>query len=127
MPARGNAKTIRFRMLDPLTVLPAHASLLTTTMKSAVPTHTSRFERRWLTTMHPLRVSSAVEFLERIDRERRHRSTAVELAGLGRVHPHELAVLHLHADDAHAAELAADVRLGRHAAGVEVVRVADRL
>ena len=54
-------------------------------------------------------------------------SSQSNVPGFDRIDAHELSVLHLHADQARADDLAPDVGAGGgHAVGVEVVDVADR-
>ena len=98
-----------------LTGFPAHACTLTTTMNTIVAAQTSRFDHRWFTSRAPssAELVLALVFLHRVDREleRRLVVVAVERARLDRVDAHELAVLHLHADEARAPDLPADVDL----------------
>src|SRR3954451_23917762 len=132
MPATGRATTIQFVMLVPLTGLPAHAALLTKTMNAIVPAQTSKFDHRCdnpeLLLAAYDELVSAVIFRSRVDLELQGRLVvvAVEGPGLHGVDALELAVDHLHADEARTPDLAADVDLGRHAVGVEVVHGPDR-
>src|SRR5258708_3004420 len=137
MPASGSANTTRLVRLVPLTEFPAHAVLLTSTTNAIVPTQTSRFDHPCdtphLPPPHPPRadyeLSLTLVLLRRVDAERQRRLVVVAVEGprLLRVDPLELAVHDLHADQARAADLAADVdSRRRHAVGVEVVHVADR-
>src|SRR5438876_212499 len=136
MPASGSAITRRLVRLVPLTGLPAHAVLLTKTTNAIVPTQTSRFDHR-CDTPALLRavydeLALTVILLGRIDRQRQRRLgntrgvlVAIECPRFDRVDAHEFSVLDLHADQARAPELAADIDLGSHAVRVEVVHVAD--
>src|SRR5436305_4285875 len=131
MPANGSAKTTRFSSEVALTGCPAHAALLTATTPTIVTSQTNRFDQRCLTLVPLVRRHhthrSALVFLGGVDRQLDGGLVvvAVEGAGLGRADAHELAVLHLHADEARAAHLATDVDLGNETVGVELVEVAD--
>src|SRR6478609_7939297 len=103
MPAMGNAKISMSTIVVHVTGTPAHALQLTATIMMIVAAMTNRLDRVFTTGR-----SSAV-CLDRVDRDRDDVAGAVELAGLGRVDADELPVLHLHADQALAADLAADV------------------
>src|SRR5258708_19317865 len=131
MPASGSARTTRFVRLVPVTGLPAHAVLLTTTTNAIVPAQTSRFDHR-CGTPALLRVvddepALAVVLGGRIDPECERRLVVVPIegAGLDWVDALEHVVDHLHADQTRAADLAADVDLRDHAIGIEVVHPAN--
>src|SRR5258705_9204481 len=115
MPASGSARTIRLVRLVPLTGLPAHAALLTSTMNAIVPTQTSRFDHRCgtpaLLCADSGEPSLTLERLGRVEAESQRRLVvvAVERARLLRVDALELAADDLHPDQARAADLAAHV------------------
>src|SRR3954470_16034870 len=116
MPASGNARISRFVRLSALTGGPAHPNTLIATTNRIVPAQTSRFDHRCDTVnafpyLLPPGRALAVVFLDRVDGQFDGRlvPTAVELALLGRRDPDELPALDLHADQADAALLPADV------------------
>src|SRR4051794_23879936 len=104
MPASGRAKITMSTSDVNVTGLCAHILQLTATTPMAVAASTSRLDRVFTTGR------SSVVCLHRVERERDDPSLAVELAGLDRVDPHELAALYLHADQAAAALSLPDVR-----------------
>src|ERR1700759_3731438 len=106
MPASGNAKISRSSTDSLVIGAPAQAALLTATTRMAVAASTNRLDRVFTTGR-----SSAVR-LHRVDRDVERAAGAVELARGGRVDPHELPALHLHADQARARLLRTDVGRG---------------
>src|SRR6185437_9322394 len=121
MPASGNAKIRRSSTDSRVIGAPAHAALLTATTRMAVAASTNRLDRVF-TTGH----SSGVG-LHGVDRDVERAAGAVELALLGRVDLHELPALDLHADQALAADLTADVGRRDEAVVVEVRDAVDRV
>src|SRR5262245_56768272 len=116
MPASGNARISRFVRQSALTGCPAQPSSLTATTNRIVPAQTSEFDHR-CDTVNTFLVSDpasyeplALVLLDRVDRQLDGGlvATAVELALLDRRDAHELAVLHLQADEADAALLSTD-------------------
>src|SRR3954452_7423932 len=106
MPANGSANMSRSTSVVAVTGACAHADQLTPTTSAAVVRMTSRLDRV-LTTG-----DSSLERLHRVEGHGERAARAVELAGLDRIDPHELAVLHLHADQALAGLLLADIGRG---------------
>src|SRR4051812_36477822 len=121
MPAIGSAKMTMSTRVVNVTGLPAHAAQLTTTTRRAVAARTSRLDRVFTTGR------SSLVRLHRVHRDRDDPAVAVELARFDRVDAHELAALHLHANQAPGTLSRADVGRRDESAGIEVVDLLDRL
>src|SRR3954451_14518912 len=104
MPAIGNAKISMSTIAVHVTGTPAHALQLTATIRMTAAAITNRLDRVFTTGR-----SSAVR-LHGVECRGDGAARAVELALFNGVDPDELAALHLHADEALAADLPTDVR-----------------
>src|SRR4051794_30124429 len=103
MPAIGSAKINMSTIVVNVTGLCAHDAQLTATTPMAVAASTSRLDRVFTTGR------SSLVSLHRVHRQGDDAAGAVELPGLERIDAHELAVLHLHPDQAPGALPRADV------------------